>query len=132
MSLNRKHVLSGVPWEEEVGYSRAIIVNNFVYVSGTTATSETGDIIGTNDPYIQTKQALHNIERALLKAGSNLEDVVRTRMFVTDISFWKEFGKAHAEVFGKIKPATTTVEVPKLVMNEMMIEIEADAIILSV
>lgn len=121
--------MSGVPWEEEVGYSRAIVVNNFIFVSGTTATSENGDIVGPNNPYIQAKQALQNIENALIKAGSSLDHVVRTRMYVTDISFWKEYGRAHSETFSKIKPATTMVEVSGLVNKEMMIEIEADAII---
>ncbi len=114
-------------WESIVGYSRAVRVGNRIYVTGTTATDESGNIIGIGDAYTQTVQIIKNIERALQALGAGLENVFRTRMFVTDISRWEEYGKAHGEFFREIMPATTMVEVSKLINSEMLIEIEADA-----
>ncbi len=114
-------------WERVVGYSRAVRAGNRIYVTGTTATDENGDIVGVGDAYAQTIQIIKNIERALNALGANLESVVRTRMFVTDISRWEEYGKAHGEFFREIMPATTMVEVSKLIDADMLIEIEADA-----
>jgi enamine deaminase RidA (YjgF/YER057c/UK114 family) len=123
----RKKYSSGAKWESIVGYSRAVRVSDRIYVTGTTATDETGEIVGVGDAYAQTFQVIENIERALQALGANLENVVRTRMFVTDISRWEEYGKAHGEFFGEIMPATTMVEVSKLIDPRMLIEIEADA-----
>lgn len=124
----RQKYSSGVKWESIVGYSRAVRVGNRIYVTGTTATGENGEIVGGNgDAYGQTVQAIRNIERALKALGAGLENVVRTRMFVTDISRWEEYGRAHGEFFREITPATTMVEVSKLIDPQMLIEIEADA-----
>ena len=123
----REKYASGTKWEKIVGYSRAVRVENRVYVTGTTSTDENGNIVGKGDAYAQTVQVIRNIEKALNNLGATLENVVRTRMFVTDISLWEEYGKAHAEFFGEIMPATTMVEVSKLIDSEMLIEIEADA-----
>ncbi|MGI9035213.1 MAG: RidA family protein [Pyrinomonadaceae bacterium] len=123
----RQKYASGAKWEKVVGYSRAVRVGNRIYVTGTTATSENGEIVGINDAYAQTVQTIKNIERALQALGATLENIVRTRMFVTDISRWEEYGKAHGEFFGEILPATTMVEVSRLIDAEMLIEIEADA-----
>lgn len=112
-----------------MGYSRAVKVGNLVFVTGTTATDESGAVTGVGDPYAQARQALRNIESVLRRAGAEMRHVVRTRMFVTDISQWQEFGRAHGEFFGKVLPATTMVEVSKLIDPVMMIEIEADAVI---
>ena len=120
---------SGGKWEPIIGYSRAVKVENRVFVAGTTATDTKGQIVGPNDPYAQTVQALKNIERALSQAGAKLQDVVRTRMFVTDIKRWEEYGRAHGDFFHNIRPVTSMVEVVRLVDPAMMIEIEADAII---
>ena len=123
----RQKYSSGAKWEAIVGYSRAVKVGNRIYVTGTTATDENGEIVGAGDAYAQTVQVIKNIERALRALGAELENVVRTRMFVTDISRWEEYGKAHGEFFREIMPATTMVEVSKLIDPQMLIEIEADA-----
>jgi len=123
----RQRYSSGMKWEQVVGYSRAVRVGNRIYVTGTTATDEDGNIVGVGDAYEQTVQAVKNIERALQALSATLETVVRTRMFVTDISRWEEYGRAHGEFFREIMPATTMVEVSRLIDAEMLIEIEADA-----
>ena len=127
----RQHYSSGTSWEPIVGYARAVRVGNQIFVTGTTATDERGEIVGAGDAYAQTVQIIRNIERALATLGAALQDVVRTRMFVTDISRWQEYGRAHGEFFGTILPATTMVEVSRLIDDRMLIEIEADAVKLS-
>lgn len=123
----REKYSSGAKWEKIVGYSRAVKVGTRIYVTGTTATGENGEIVGIGDAYAQTVQTIKNIEKALLALGATLENVVRTRMFVTDISLWEEYGKAHAEFFSEIMPATTMIEVSKLIDENMLIEIEVNA-----
>jgi enamine deaminase RidA (YjgF/YER057c/UK114 family) len=128
---HRTNYSSGAIWEDKVGYSRAVKVGNYIEVSGTVASDENGDIVGEDDFYLQTKFILQKIETVLLQAGASLQDVVRTRMFVTDISKFEEYAKAHAETFSTIKPCTSMVEVKALVAPEYLIEIEATAIITS-
>ena len=127
--MTRRNISSGSVWERTVGYSRAVRIGTLVEVAGTTAIDDNGQVVGPNDPYRQAQYALEKIGRALKAAGAGFEDVVRTRIFITDLSRWEEVGRAHGEVFGAVRPASTLVQVVGLVRPELLVEIEATAVV---
>jgi enamine deaminase RidA (YjgF/YER057c/UK114 family) len=126
---SRQNISSGAPWESIVGYSRAVRLGNMIVVAGTTAADEQGQVIGVGDPYAQTIYILEKIKKALAQAGADLEDVVRTRMYVTQIDHWKEIGRAHGEFFRDVRPAATLVEISRLIDPQMLVEIEVEALL---
>ncbi len=126
--MERLNISTGAPWEDKVGYSRAVRIGNIIEISGTVALKD-GDLVGKDDPYLQTKRILEIIEEVLQQAGSKLDDVIRTRIFVTDITQWEEIGRAHGEIFRNIKPATSMIEVSQLIDPDYLLEIEASAVV---